>query len=217
MKSDQPCYTPTTQRARLTTVINSFFFKRHLDDDEVLLATVHAHWIVGVKALIVPTACLAALWAMLSLLPDRLMLYVVLVLTVPAAVWWTRTFLDYFLDAWLITSKGVIDLDWHGWFHRSSSRVLYSDIQTVSYEVKGVPATLLGCGHVSIEKISTGTTIGIEFVKRPKRVERLILESVEAYMHKKNLKDAKVVQGILAEFVAGTLQKKEFTGKAKAT
>lgn len=122
-------------------------------------------------------------------------------------LWWLRNFLDYYLDAWLITSKGIIDLEWHGWFHRSSARVLYSDLQGVSYEVNGIFGTLMKYGHMDIEKISTGTTMGMDYVPRPRSVEIVILECMEAYMMKKNLKDSKTVQGILADFVAGTLQK----------
>lgn len=124
------------------------------------------------------------------------------------ALWWMRNFMDYYLDAWVITNKGVVDLAWHGWFHRTSARVLYSDIQGIEYEVKGIFGTLIGYGEVSLEKISTGGTISMEYVKSPRKVETLVLQCMEAYMHKKNLKDATTVQGILAEFVASTMQKR---------
>lgn len=124
--------------------------------------------------------------------------------------------MDYYLDAWVITNKGVIDLAWHGWFHRQASRTLYSDIQSVSYEIKGIAPTLLRYGTITIEKISTGSTVSLDHVYQPKNVESSILLGLEAYMHKKNLKDATTVQGILSEFVAGTLQKQAFEKPAAA-
>ncbi len=175
---------------------------------------VHKHWLVMLERLFWPSAAFIAIFAVAVYLPDKYVLYGALAATLANAFWWARNFMDYFLDAWVITNKGVIDLAWHGWFHRQASRTLYSDIQSVSYEIKGVPATLLRFGTITVEKISTGSTVSLDHVHKPKTVETTILEGLEAYMHKKNLKDATVVQGILAEFVAGTLQKQSFE-KAK--
>lgn len=121
------------------------------------------------------------------------------------AIWWIRNFLDYYLDAWIITNKGVIDIEWHGWFHRSAARVLYSDIEGVAYEIKGIAGTLLQYGTMQLEKISSGS-VEMEFVHRPKRVETAILESMESYLLQKNLRDATTVKDLLAEFVASSLQ-----------
>jgi hypothetical protein len=106
-------------------------------------------------------------------------------------VWWARNFFDYYMDAWIITNHGVIDLEWHGWFHRQSARILFSDVQGVSYEIKGVTGTLMRFGTVSIEKISTGAAVSLSHVPRPRTVETLILRNMETYLHTKNLKDTK--------------------------
>ncbi len=190
-------------------VLHSHFFSRHLDDAEELVYVVHKHWFMGIKTLVLPTAIFIALWLLLYAIRDLYIFYGVAVLSCATALWWIRNFLDYYLDAWLITNKGVIDLAWHGWFNRTSSRVLYSDIQTVSYEIKGVWQTLFGVGNLSLEKISTGAVIAMDNVSNPRNVETIILESMETYVHAKNLKDAKTVQNILAEFVAGSLQTRE--------
>ena len=125
------------------------------------------------------------------------------------AVWWLRNFFDYFLDAWIVTNEGIIDVAWHGWFHRESARILYSDIQGVSYEIKGVVGTLLQVGVIAVEKISTGDSVSLESVKRPKKVESLLLAQQEKYLHKKNLKDGKEVQKMLASLLAERMHMKE--------
>lgn len=137
------------------------------------------------------------------------MLTIVGVAELCIAVWWLRSFFDYYLDAWIITDQGIIDVSWHGWFHRQSSRILYSDIHGVSYEIQGIASTLLRFGTVSIEKVSGGTVVSLEDVASPRRVENLILKNMEEYMHTKNLKDAKTVQTILSEFVASSVQLKD--------
>ncbi len=124
------------------------------------------------------------------------------VLGLVTVVWWIRSFYDYFLDAWIITNEGIIDIEWHGFFHRESSRVLYSDIQGVSYEIKGILATILRVGTMEIEKISTGGSVKLERVARLKKVEGIILKCMEAYLHKKNLRDSSQVKDLLATLVA---------------
>lgn len=134
-------------------------------------------------------------------------MFVVLdVLSFLCATWVVRSFLDYYLDAWVITDQGVIDLEWRGWFHRQSARILYSDIQGLSYEIAGVLPTLLRYGTVTIEKISTGATVNLPTVPQPKKVESLILRNMETYLHSKNMKNAKHLEEVLSTFVSERIQ-----------
>ena len=170
---------------------------------------------MGVKTLVFPSIVFIALWVLLAFMPNRYMFYGIALAAVATLVWWIRNFLDYFLDAWLVTNKGIIDLEWHGWFHRSATRVLYSDVEGVGYEVKGISGTIFNYGEMKLEKVSTGGTICMQFVHKPKDVQAAILAAKEKYEHTKNLKDATTVQNILAEFVAGTLQKQATAAKQK--
>ncbi len=188
-----------------------FLFTQHIEDDETMKAVIHRHWIFGVKAVLFSTFLIIAMVALIVITKNVMARWVEGAVLILLIIWWMRTFLDYFLDAWVITDHGIIDLAWHGWFHRESTRVLYSDIQGVSYEMKGILGTLFRFGDISVEKISTGTTISLTQVPVPRRVQTLILQSMETYVHSKNLKDAKTVQGILSDFVASSMQKGEFS------
>jgi len=189
-------------------------FHKHLEEDEHLIRAVHKHWFLGLKALFWPTLFFAAGAALLSYLPSRPTLLTVALVDVIVAVWWLHSFFDYYLDAWLITDHGIIDIAWHGWFHRESTRVLYSDLQGVSYEIKGVLGTLLSFGTVSVEKISTGSEISLEYVKSPRSVEATILKCMETYLHSKNLKDGKQIQALLSELLAERMQLQELEAVA---
>ena len=193
-------------------MLQKMLFTKHLDDDEVLVRVVHKHWLLGVKALFWPTVWLAIAGAVALGFPTRPILILSGVAGIVFFVWWLRNFFDYFLDAWIITNEGIIDVAWHGWFHRESARILYSDIQGVSYEIKGVIGTLLQVGMISVEKISTGDSVSLESVKRPKKIESLLLSHQEKYLHKKNLKDSKQVQELLATLVAERLQLQDLHG-----
>ncbi len=192
-------------------------FAGHLEDDEKVILVVHKHWIVGLRALIPPTLSFLLALAVLSAARLPAVFYTVTAWVLASVVWWLRSFFDYYMDAWLITSMGVIDLEWHSWFHRQSSRVLYSDIEGVSYEIKGILGTVLRYGSLTVEKISTGAAISLSHVPRPRAVEAVVLRSKEAYLHAKNMKDTKHVQEVLATLVAEHVQLKDLrSGKAAA-
>jgi hypothetical protein len=183
-------------------MFDGFFFGKHVENDEELLAVVHKHWFIGLRFLFWPTCAFLLCWIFLYVVPFRPVFYAVALLSVVSLVWWLRNFFDYYLDAWIVTDQGVIDLEWHGWFHRQSTRILYSDIQGVSYEIQGLCGTLLRYGTVSIEKISTGSVISMTHVPHPRNVEGLILRNMEAYLHTKNLRNVRHVQELFADFVA---------------
>jgi len=187
-------------------MLDQFLFRTHLDDEEEIHAIIHKHWLLGVKVLFWPTVSFVASWIMLYYVPFRMTFYIISIWGIISLVWWLRNFFDYYLDAWIVTDQGVLDLEWHGWFHRQVTRILYSDIQGVSYEVQGVMGTLMNFGFVSIEKISTNVLVEMESVKCPKAVSRMILKNMEKYLHSKNLKDARHVQELLAEVIANQVQ-----------
>ncbi len=144
---------------------------------------------------------LLCVW-LLSLAQVRGAVIAMAIISICVGVWWLRNFFDYYLDAWLITDQGIIDIAWFGWFHRQSTRVLYSDLQGISYEIIGVWGTLLRYGTLSVEKISTGTAVSMEYVQSPKKIELMVLKNMETYLHAKNLKDSKQVQELLSALVA---------------
>ncbi|HLD64224.1 MAG TPA: PH domain-containing protein [Candidatus Peribacteraceae bacterium] len=192
-------------------------FDRHLNEDEEILEVVHRHWLAGFKTLALPTLAIVGLLLLFAAAPTRAVAIVTGVLGTICVLWWVRNFFDYYLDAWILTDEGIIDVAWHGWFHRTSSRVLYSDLQGVSYEIKGFIGTLLRHGRISVEKISTGSEIAMEDVAQPRRVEEMILKNMEEYLHSNNLRDASAVQELLSKVVAREMGIREVRKKRSAT
>ena len=188
-------------------------FHRHLNEDEEIVEIIHRHWLAGVRSLTAPTAAIVGLLLLFAVAPTRTVAIIVGVLGSISALWWLRNFFDYYLDAWVLTNEGIIDVAWYGWFHRTSSRVLYSDIQGVSYEIKGILGTLMRHGRISVEKISTGAEIAMDDVAKPRRVEEVILKNMEEYLHANNLKDASTVQALLSQVVARELGLREVKKK----
>lgn len=190
-------------------VFGNNLFNRHLESDELVIRIVHKHWFSGVKHLFLPILALGSLTSILFFVPQRPLALTVLVLLLITMIWLIRNFFDYYLDAWIITNTGIIDVAWHGWFHRESSRILYTDIQGVSYEIKGVWQTILQTGTISIEKVSTGSKISMQYVQRPRKIEALVLKMMEEYLHTNNLRDADTIQDILINVIAKEVQRKQ--------
>ncbi|TSC58039.1 MAG: Uncharacterized protein Greene041619_818 [Candidatus Peregrinibacteria bacterium Greene0416_19] len=195
-------------------MLDAFLFGRHVEADEKVSRIVHAHWLLGIKYLLVPAVSFLLAVLVLYSHPTRFFFYLTSLWSVLSLVWLMRNFCDYYLDVWIITDQGVISLEWLGWFHRQSTRVLYSDVQGVSHETHGIAGTFLRFGTVSIEKVSTGTTVSLESVPRPKLVETLILRNREAYLHSKNMHNSKHVQEILSEIVSHEIQLRSVQKKA---
>jgi hypothetical protein len=185
-------------------------FHRHVDDDEEIIMVVHKHWLLGFKYLFWPLLGFVFAWLLFLFAPHRFIFYIAAIASIATMVWALRSFYDYYLDAWIITDQGIIDVEWHGWFHRQSTRVLFSDIQGVSYEIQGFLGTMMRFGTIGVEKISTGSVLSMDSVKNPRAIEALILQAMEGYLHGKNLTDAKHVQDILAQLVANEVNLEQF-------
>ena len=127
-------------------MLRAFFFGKHVEDDEEILLIVHKHWLIGLKELWLPTVIFIALWGILILRQSMSLLYGVSLSSLAVAIWWIQRFMDYYLDTWIITNKGIVDLEWRGWFHRSAPRSLYSDVQGIGYEMIGIWSSLFRYG-----------------------------------------------------------------------
>lgn len=187
-------------------MLDRLLFLRHLEPDEELKKIVHKHWIIMLLAVFWPSTSLLLGMFTLTLLPYRPIVLLTGCWAIFSIVWWIRNFFDEYLDAWIVTDTAIINIEWFGWFHRKSTRILYSDIEGVSYEIQGILATLLHYGTLSLERVSTGAVVDLDYVPRPREMEGNILRNMEAYLHTKNLKDATHVQELLSEIVARHLQ-----------
>lgn len=185
-------------------------FRRHVEDDEEIIIIVHKHWLLGIQHLFWPIVSFVASWLLFLVASYTVILYAAAIATTAILIWGLRNFYDYYLDAWIITDQGIIDVEWHGWFHRESTRVLFSDVQGVSYEIQGVLGTMMRFGTIAVEKVSTGSVIALDNVKNPRAIEAIILKNMEGYLHTKNLSDAKHVQEILSQIIAREVNLEQF-------
>lgn len=77
------------------------------------------------------------------------------------------TFVDYYLDVWIVTNHRVVNIEQMGLFHRVTSEQQLYRIQDVTAETKGVFSTLLNYGTVYIQTAGEQTRFSFEQIKNP--------------------------------------------------
>lgn len=92
---------------------------------------------------------------------------------------WLRLFLlitDYYLDAWIITDKRIVDIVQSGLFKREVSECRLDRIQDVTTRVEGLMPTIFDFGDVHIQTAGKEKEFVFRQVPDPYGVKDLILD-----------------------------------------
>lgn len=90
-----------------------------------------------------------------------------------------QTFIDYYLDVWIVTTERLINIEQHGLFNRTASEMHIALVQDVTAEVRGVLHTFLDYGHVHIQSAGTKKRFLFKHVAHPEQVRNTILRLAE--------------------------------------
>lgn len=95
--------------------------------------------------------------------------------------------IEWYYNSLLITNLNIIDVEWISFFNRSSQRIEYNQIESFSYDIKGVLNTIFNVGDITVNKAS-GNQVVIKGVWRPKKRIQLLTqfqdEVVKDQLHK---------------------------------
>lgn len=114
---------------------------------------------------------------------------------------------DWYYDAWLVTTVGIIDVEWNGFFSKSSNRIEYQTIDGISYAVDGFWQTVLNFGLVQIQQIGGTTLVNMDDAYNPKRIEREILRIHQRVVSDKTRNEHEALKQILTSLVQTTIKK----------
>jgi len=92
---------------------------------------------------------------------------------------------DHWLDAWIITTERVIDIEQKGFFRREVSSFPLGRIQDVTYTVSGVIPTWLHFGDVRIQTASISDDFIMRKVPFPEDVKEHLVEVLKKQPEKK--------------------------------
>jgi len=161
-----------------------------LESGEHVLLEVRKHWfLLFIKTWFLPVLAVLPMAAFLviatsnvqipfTVTMDHVWLIVffyllwILILWLVAFVIWT----DYYLDAWFITYRRVIDIDQKGIFAREVSSLPFERIQDVTTDVSGPVATLLNFGTMSVQSAGDKREFYMRGARKPYECKDVILD-----------------------------------------
>lgn len=181
-------------------IVQNFLFRKHLNDGESIAAVAHRHvWVilpkvfkvlffgilipVGIFLLFPQTAMYMFIWIWAGLLALSYHLY------------------DWYFDAWLMTTQGLLDVEWKGFFDKTSTRIEYHMIEGVSYEIIGFWPTVLNFGVVTLERVGSGVLVQLVNVNNPRRVEQELLECQKKFLTQKSVREHGALKDLLTEMI----------------
>ncbi len=90
-----------------------------------------------------------------------------------------HSWLDQYLDIWIITNRRVIDIEQKGFFARVIAKHKLSRIQDVSSEVKGFFPTIFSYGNLRLQTAAAEQLFIFEKIPHPHEIAKKILHLTE--------------------------------------
>ena len=87
--------------------------------------------------------------------------------------------LDYYLDAWIVTTERIINIEQRGFFSRDISELKLTKIQDVTSEIIGVIPTLLNYGNIYVQTAGETERFTFYQIPNPNYVKNIIVELQE--------------------------------------
>jgi len=89
------------------------------------------------------------------------------------------SFIDFYLDVWIITSERIIDIKQHGFFSRVISEQRLDRVQDVTSEVHGIFQTVLNFGDVFIQTAGESQRFHFDDVPDPEKIRDIISKLIK--------------------------------------
>ncbi len=183
---------------------DKLLFSGYLEEGEKLLFVAHRHFLFlffdALKWLFLGVIFPFGLW----FLWPQAFIFSASLATI-SFFWFFLRAADWYFDAWLLTDRAVIDLEWRGVLHRISSRISYSDIDSISGEIRGFWGTLFRFGNAKIG-LASGNDLFLRGISHPKRVEFEILRRRESSHSQNHVEKMEKAHAVLGELIAYHLQ-----------
>jgi len=176
------------------------FFAGYLDPGEKILAVCHRHPIVFLPDIlrILFFGYVIPLF-LVFLFPDYLIFFGLWMLISTYRLF--RVFMLWYHDSLLLTTVSVIDVVWHGFFNRITSRLEYSMIEGVTLDVHGFFKVVFNYGDVKVQGAGGGSYINLRDAMNPRRVEKLVMINQEKFVTDQTFKDSESLKSLLTSLV----------------
>ena len=167
----------------------------HRKPDEKIIFFLHRHWFILAKIIIgylilalFPAAAYFFIKKELGhiLEIEAIVIFLRLLIFLFYLYWWLmlyHSFLDYFLDVWIVTNHRVINIEQRSMFNRVVAEHKLYRIQDAMSHQKGILPTFLNYGEIHIQTAGTEKVVVFEEVPNPHYVAREIHSLIEKHKH----------------------------------
>lgn len=105
--------------------------------------------------------------------------------------------LDFYLDAWIVTDERIINIDQKGFFNRDISELKLTKIQDVTSEISGVIPTLLNYGNIHVQTAGEVERFVFRQIPNPNEVKNMIVRLQQAEQREEEVEMGKAIRGEL--------------------
>ncbi len=97
------------------------------------------------------------------------------------------SWVDYYLDIWVVTSDRIVSIEQKGLFSRTVGELKLYRVQDVTSNVRGFLPTMFRYGDVRIETAGEQSQFTFEQVPHPEQVAKIIMEAHDRSMQEKGI------------------------------
>ncbi|MBI4139117.1 PH domain-containing protein [Candidatus Uhrbacteria bacterium] len=90
-----------------------------------------------------------------------------------------QSYIDYYLDVWIVTNRRILSMEQHGLFSRTVSELRLHRVQDVTAEVHGFWRTMFDFGDLYIQTAGEKERFIFEEIPHPNAVAKTILDLAE--------------------------------------
>ena len=105
--------------------------------------------------------------------------------------------LDFYLDAWIVTNERIINIEQKGFFSRNISELKLTKIQDVTSEIIGVIPTLLNYGNIYVQTAAEVERFTFYEIPNPNYVKNVIVQLQEKEKRSEESELGKAIRGEL--------------------
>ncbi len=190
-------------------MIRDRLFRNYLEEGEELIHVLHHHVISTFKPIFLNIFLYIAIPALIwYAIPQAT------IVAIPFIVFGVgktlSILISWYYNALLITDVNLIDLEWHGVFHREATRIEYRQVESFSFEINGVINTLLNIGNIEIMKLN-GTVTEINGVFNPQKNSQLLTKLQDEIINQNIRNDHEALKGILTNMIQDHIKENGIT------
>jgi len=185
--------------------LRHFIFSSYLEDGEKIFEVIRRHILVFKLAaaktsffgLVVP----GFLW---FLIPQARIAYVIWIAV--GLLGLSYHYMNWYYDVWLLTNRGIIDIERKGYLDVRATRIEYHLIEDITYTIKGLMQTIFNYGDIMIDKMVARVSVTLKDCPNPKKAERLIKRYQKKYVFERSVKDHDKLKDMLSDMISYHVQ-----------